>query len=118
MMTSSNLAICVGPSVLWSNENPTTLDANYSKNVSAVMQILIDEYEQIYGDKVPRYFDEDDKESAVTKETSVDEANKNKVSGQALASPVTFIKGPNAGKSAGGNFGGMVQRSGKSKLMG
>ena len=39
MMTASNLAICVGPSILWSNDNQVMVETNYSKNVSNVAQV-------------------------------------------------------------------------------
>ena len=41
MMTASNLAICVGPSILWSNDNQVMVETNYSKNVSNVAQVRI-----------------------------------------------------------------------------
>ena len=40
-MTASNLAICVGPSILWSNDNQVMVETNYSKNVSNVAQVRI-----------------------------------------------------------------------------
>ena len=39
MMTASNLAICVGPSILWSNDSQVMVETNYSKNVSNVAQV-------------------------------------------------------------------------------
>jgi hypothetical protein len=65
MMTASNLAICVGPSVLWSNDNNIMVDISYSKNVSNVAQILIEEYFNIYGDSTPYIFCEDEAGSGV-----------------------------------------------------
>ena len=41
MMTASNLAICVGPSILWSNDSNVMVETNYSKNVSNVAQVRI-----------------------------------------------------------------------------
>ena len=52
-MTASNLAICVGPSVLWSNDPAIMVDQSYSKHVSNVAQILIEEYFKIFGDTAP-----------------------------------------------------------------
>ena len=40
-MTASNLAICVGPSILWSNDNTVMVETSYSKNVSNVAQVRI-----------------------------------------------------------------------------
>ena len=59
MMTVSNLAICVGPSILWSNDNSVMMDTNYSKNVSNVTQILIEEHGVIYSDDAPYVFVEE-----------------------------------------------------------
>lgn len=38
-MTTSNLAICVGPSVLWSDEPQVQMEPNNAKDVSSVMQV-------------------------------------------------------------------------------
>ena len=40
-MTASNLAICVGPSILWSNDSNVMVETSYSKNVSNVAQVHI-----------------------------------------------------------------------------
>ena len=52
-MTASNLAICVGPSVLWSTDPAIMVDQSYSKHVSNVAQILIEEYFNIFGESPP-----------------------------------------------------------------
>ncbi|XP_059082791.1 uncharacterized protein LOC131880234 isoform X3 [Tigriopus californicus] len=59
MMTASNLAICVGPSILWSSDNAVMMDQQFSKQVSCVAQILIEEYNTLYkGDLTPYAFSE------------------------------------------------------------
>ena len=94
MMTASNLAICIGQSVLWSNDSSVVMDQNYSKNISSVIQILIEHYVNIYGDVIPFLF-------STEKRGSADSDGK-----------PTFVKGPNASKS--NNI--LLQRShGKSK---
>lgn len=40
MMTTSNLSICVGPSVLWSTDPAVSLEPNNAKDVSSVMQVF------------------------------------------------------------------------------
>lgn len=58
-MTASNLAICVGPSILWSSDNAVMMDQQFSKQVSCVAQILIEEYNTLYkGDLTPYAFNE------------------------------------------------------------
>lgn len=94
-MTSSNLAICVGPSVLWSNDAAIASDQTYSKNVSTVMQILIEQYFKIYGDALPYIFCKD----AVNGNKAVEEQNNNIAVVANGNSNSTFVKGPNANKS-------------------
>ena len=55
-MTASNLSICVGPSILWSSDAAYTMDQNYSKEVSAVVQILVEEYDKLFGPETPALF--------------------------------------------------------------
>ena len=56
MMTASNLAICVGPSLLWS-EDPNNTDQKYYKEVSALVQILIEEYPKLFDKYLPELFE-------------------------------------------------------------
>eukprot|EP00090_Calanus_glacialis_P001956 TRINITY_DN11459_c0_g1_i1.p1 TRINITY_DN11459_c0_g1~~TRINITY_DN11459_c0_g1_i1.p1 ORF type:complete len:1431 (-),score=227.73 TRINITY_DN11459_c0_g1_i1:552-4844(-) len=56
MMTASNLSICVGPSLIWTHDQNYMLDQNYSKEVSALIQILIEDYEKLYGSETPELF--------------------------------------------------------------
>jgi hypothetical protein len=44
MMTSSNLSICVGPSILWTQDPQYSLDPAYTKEVSSLLETLIDNY--------------------------------------------------------------------------
>ena len=58
-MTASNLSICVGPSLLWSTDTSVMMDVNYSKDVSSVTQLLVEEYFKLYGEgAVPYAYDE------------------------------------------------------------
>ena len=72
-MTASNLAICVGPSLLWSTDSAVMLDQAYSKQVSAIAQVLVEDYHLVFGDTVPAVFaaaaETDD--AVVTDETAV-----------------------------------------------
>ena len=95
-MTSSNLAICVGPSVLWSAEESLAMNAQNSKSVSTVMQGLIENYVTVFGSHEPYLF---------SKSESGNTDAKNKVIG---GQQHTFIKGPNAGKSH--NSHGVVKK--------
>ena len=73
-MTASNLAICVGPSLLWSTDSAVMLDQAYSKQVSAIAQVLVEDYHLVFGDTVPAVFADADAESddaVVTEETAV-----------------------------------------------
>ena len=56
MMTASNLSICVGPSILWSSDAAYMMDQNYSKEVSALVQILVEDYEKLFGPETPALF--------------------------------------------------------------
>ena len=72
MMTASNLSICVGPSILWSSDQAYIMDQNYSKEVpafqkklkhnsaifqvSALVQILIEDFAKIFGPDTPDLF--------------------------------------------------------------
>ena len=56
MMTASNLSICVGPSILWSSDQAYMMDQNYSKEVSALVQILVEDFTKIFGGDVPDIF--------------------------------------------------------------
>ena len=48
MMTSSNLSICVGPSILWTQDPQYSLDPAYTKEVSSLLETLIDNYCTLY----------------------------------------------------------------------
>jgi hypothetical protein len=41
MMTSSNLAICVGPCILWSSDAHVVTGAAYASDVSRVTKFLV-----------------------------------------------------------------------------
>jgi hypothetical protein len=56
MMTSSNLAICVGPCILWSSDPQVVTGAAYASDVSRVTKLLIDEFAAIFGADVPAIF--------------------------------------------------------------
>ena len=55
-MTSSNLAICVGPCILWSGDAQVVTGAEYAADVSRVTKLLIDDYEDVFGRDVPSVF--------------------------------------------------------------
>ena len=55
-MTSSNLAICVGPCVLWSSDAQVVTGAAYASDVSRTTKLLIDEFKTIFGPEVPPIF--------------------------------------------------------------
>ena len=123
MMTTSNLAICVGPSVLWANDPAVSLEPNNAKDVSSVMQVLVDEYASIYGpDSVPSVFAGGDEGSGVCANnegssssspappSSVQQRRKSEEQGM-------FVKGPNAGKSTAGMLAGGVHRNSRSKFI-
>ena len=55
-MTCSNLSICVGPSLLWSSEPSYMLEQSYTKEVSATIQLLIQDYQQLFGRDIPPLF--------------------------------------------------------------
>jgi hypothetical protein len=56
MMTCSNLSICVGPSLLWSSDPAYMMEQSYTKEVSATIQILIEDYERLFSREVPPLF--------------------------------------------------------------
>ena len=56
MMTASNLSICVGPSLLWSSDPAYMMDQSYSKEVSALLQVLVEDFPQIFGPETPGLF--------------------------------------------------------------
>ena len=56
MMTSSNLAICVGPCILWSSDPQVVTGTAYASDVSRVTKLLIDEFAAIFGADVPAIF--------------------------------------------------------------
>lgn len=49
MMSPSNLAVCVGPSLLWPSSPVLTLSPEASKQAPSVMEFLIDRYDEIFG---------------------------------------------------------------------
>ena len=55
-MTASNLSICVGPSILWSSDAAYMMDQTYSKEVAAIVQILVEEFEKLFGPETPVLF--------------------------------------------------------------
>ena len=59
MMPASNLAICIGPSILWATDSTPQQEQQHSKDVSNVAKILIDHYQDIYGQDPPATFDQD-----------------------------------------------------------
>ena len=56
MMTASNLSICVGPSLIWTMDQSYMMEQNYSKEVSSLVQILIEQYHQLYDTETPELF--------------------------------------------------------------
>jgi len=46
----------VGPSLLWSSDPAYMLEQSYTKEVSAVIQILIQDYERLFGKETPPLF--------------------------------------------------------------
>ena len=56
MMTASNLSICVGPSLIWTLDQSYMMEQNYSKEVSSLVQILIEQYHQLYDTDTPELF--------------------------------------------------------------
>ena len=58
-MTASNLSICVGPSLIWAQDQSLMMDHNYSKEVSGLVQILIEQYAGLWpGPEAPELFQE------------------------------------------------------------
>ena len=68
-MTASNLSICVGPSLMWTQDQSYMMDQNYSKEVSALVQILIEQYTGLYGDNTPDLFREGGAENLESRKT-------------------------------------------------
>ena len=56
MMTASNLSICVGPSLIWTMDQSYMMEQNYSKEVSSLVQILIEQYHHLYDTNTPELF--------------------------------------------------------------
>ena len=55
-MTASNLSICVGPSLIWTHDQSYMMDTAYSKEVSSLVQILIEQFSVIFGTETPELF--------------------------------------------------------------
>ena len=55
-MTASNLSICVGPSLIWTMDQSYMMEQNYSKEVSSLVQILIEQYHQLFDTNTPDLF--------------------------------------------------------------
>ena len=55
-MTASNLSICVGPSLIWTQDQSYMMEQNYSKEVSSLVQILIEQYRELYDTNTPDLF--------------------------------------------------------------
>ena len=55
-MTASNLSICVGPSLIWTHDQSYMMDTAYSKEVSSLVQILIEQFTVIFGGDTPELF--------------------------------------------------------------
>jgi len=49
MMTCSNLSICVGPSLLWTEDSAYMLQQSYTKEVSGLVQLLIENFSTLFG---------------------------------------------------------------------
>ena len=56
MMTASNLSICVGPSLIWTMDQSYMMEQNYSKEVSSLVQILIEQYRELFDNNTPDLF--------------------------------------------------------------
>ena len=56
MMTASNLSICVGPSLIWTLDQSYMMEQNYSKEVSSLVQILIEQYHHLFDTNTPDLF--------------------------------------------------------------
>ena len=56
MMTASNLSICVGPSLIWTMDQSYMMEQNYSKEVSSLVQILIEQYHSLFDTNTPELF--------------------------------------------------------------
>ena len=55
-MTASNLSICVGPSLIWTMDQSYMMEQNYSKEVSSLVQILIEQYHSLFDTNTPELF--------------------------------------------------------------
>ena len=73
-MTASNLSICVGPSLIWTQDQSYMMDQNYSKEVSALVQILIEQYPSIWSEAAPDLFQERGIEAEVPRARSAEAA--------------------------------------------
>ncbi len=71
-MTASNLSICVGPSLIWTQDQSYMMDQNYSKEVSALVQILIEQYPSIWSEDTPDLFQERGIETEVPRARSAE----------------------------------------------
>ena len=71
-MTASNLSICVGPSLIWTQDQSYMMDQNYSKEVSALVQILIEQYPSIWSEAAPDLFQERGIEAEVPRARSAE----------------------------------------------
>ena len=56
MMTASNLSICVGPSLIWTMDQSYMMEQNYSKEVSSLVQILVEQYHALFDTNTPDLF--------------------------------------------------------------
>ena len=55
-MTASNLSICVGPSLIWTMDQSYMMEQNYSKEVSSLVQILVEQYHALFDTNTPDLF--------------------------------------------------------------
>ena len=99
-MTASNLSICVGPSLIWTQDQSYMMDQNYSKEVSALVQILIEQYPGIWSEETPDLFQERGIEAEVRPRSAEVTEDRLEAAGPAPAertSSLSSTKSENAG---------------------
>lgn len=75
MMPPSNLAVCVGPSLLWSDTTILTLSPEASKQAPSVMEFLIDRFGEVFGEAMLRIMGDPPEQDSTRQDSGAEESD-------------------------------------------
>lgn len=75
MMSPSNLAVCVGPSVLWPSSPVLTLSPEASKQAPSVIEFLVDRFGEVFGEAMLRLMGDPPEQDPARQDSGAEESD-------------------------------------------